>query len=84
MAICYNSLIMGVIMIEVPQRVSKKYQIDSEKKAKELIESLDKINPQKNKLRDLSDVVGIWADRSESAEKIALDLRKKSNRIKNG
>ncbi len=75
---------MGVITIEVPQRVSKKYQIDSEKKAKELIESLDKMSPQKKKLRDLSDVVGIWADRIESAEEIARELRRKSNRVKNG
>ncbi len=70
---------MGVITIEVPQKVRKNYQIASEKKAKELIDSLDLLEPKKKKLRDLSDVVGIWADRTESAEEIARELRRKSN-----
>lgn len=72
---------MGVITIEVPQQVNKKYQIASEKKARQLIESLDKVRPKTKKLRDLSDAVGIWADRSESAEEIARELRRKNNRI---
>lgn len=72
---------MGVITIEVPQRVNRKYQIASEKKARQLIESLDKARPKTKKLRDLSEAVGIWADRPESAEEIARDLRRKSNRI---
>lgn len=70
---------MGLITIEVPQRVTKKYQIASEKKAKELIDSLDKMKPKKEKGRDLSDAVGLWAARSESAEEIARKLRKSNN-----
>lgn len=73
---------MGLITIEVPQRVTKTYQIASEKKAKELIDNLDKMKQKKGKIRDLSDVFGIWADRPESAEEIARKLRKSSNQRK--
>lgn len=74
------AVITGMITIEAPERVSSMYQNDSEKKAKELIESLDKIRPRKKKLRDLSDVAGMWSFRKESAEEIARELRRKNNR----
>ncbi len=75
---------MGLITIKVPQQVRKTYQIASEKKAKQLIERLDSID-EKRKLRDLSDVVGIWEDRPKSAEEIARELRSASNlRSSNG
>jgi len=75
---------MGVITVEVPQRIKENYRIDSEFKAKELIANLDRLGTKK-KLRDLSDIVGLWADRNESAEEIARELRRKSNsRLKNG
>jgi len=75
---------MGVITVEVPQRIKENYRIDSEVKAKELIDSLDRLGTKK-KLRDLSDIVGLWADRKESSDEIARKLRRKSNsRMKNG
>lgn len=75
---------MGVITIEVPQPVRTTYRIDSEEKARDVIEDLDKVATKK-KYVDLSDVLGIWADRPESGEEIARELRKKSNsRVKNG
>ena len=75
---------MGVITIEVPQRVKRDYRIDSKDSAREIIERLDKVAKQAKHI-DLSSVLGIWADRPETSEKIARDLRKKSNsREKNG
>jgi hypothetical protein len=75
---------MGVITIEIPQKVKKSYKIESADSAKSIIDQLDR-DAQKKKYVDLSDVVGIWADRPESAEEIARELRRKSNsRQKNG
>jgi hypothetical protein len=75
---------MGVITIEVPQRVKMTYRINSKESANEVIEKLDQVT-KKGRNVDLSDVLGIWADRPESAEEIARELRRKSNsRVKNG
>ncbi len=75
---------MGVITIEVPQQVRTTYQIDSEDSAQDLIEGLEKVAKKKKNI-DLSDVFGIWADRWETRDEIARDLRKRSNsRAKNG
>ena len=70
---------MGVITIEIPQGVKRTYQISSESKAKKLIDSLDQMKAEPKRLRNLEDIVGIWADRTESAEDIARDLRRRSN-----
>ena len=64
---------MGIITIEVPQKGEKSYKIASKKKARDLIEELDQMAP-KRKLRDLSSVFGMWADRTESTEQIAREL----------
>jgi len=69
---------MGVITVKIPQKIKRTYSIDSEKKARELIDSLDEIEPN-GRLRDLSDIVGLWADRNESAEEISNELRKRSH-----
>lgn len=81
---------MGLITIEVPQRVTRKYQIASEKKAKELIDSLDQMKPKlgKEKQEDeldlaLNAVVGMWSDRKESTAETTKRLRAGWNR-KNG
>ena len=75
---------MGVITIEVPQPVRTTYKIESEDSAKDVIEELDKVATKK-KYIDLSDVLGIWADRDQSRDEIAEDLRKNTNsRTKNG
>lgn len=74
---------MGVITVEVPMPIDEDYTIESRLKAKKLIDSLRELGVKK-KRRDLSDVVGIWADRKESAEEIARELRRKSNMMNNG
>lgn len=80
---CYNQIVMGVITIEVPQRMKKVYRIVSEDSARDVIDELDKLVKRANHV-DLSGIVGLWADRPESAEDIGRDLRRKSNsRVKN-
>jgi len=75
---------MGLITIQVPQRVKKIYRIDSEDSAREVIKNLDKV-AKATKFVDLSSVSGIWADRPGTRDQIARELRKKSNsRVKNG
>jgi hypothetical protein len=69
---------MGQITIEIPQRMKRIYHIDSEDSARDVIEKLDRV-ARKTKYVDLTGVLGIWADRAESADEIARDLRKKSN-----
>ena len=65
---------MGVITIEVPQSMKKVYRIVSEDSARDVIDELDRLVKKANHV-DLSDIVGIWADREESAEEIARKLR---------
>ena len=69
---------MGVIKIEVPQRINRAYRIDSVDSANDVINRLDKLSKKSKKL-DLSGIVGLWADRSESADEIANELRWRSN-----
>jgi hypothetical protein len=72
---------MGIITIEVPLEIREDYTVESEGKAKELITRVRGLatKKRKKKLRDLSDVVGIWTDRPESADQISRELREKSN-----
>lgn len=69
---------MGQITIEIPQRVNRKYRIVSENSAKEVLSKLEKLVKAENKI-DEDEILGLWADRDESVEEIALDLRKKGN-----
>lgn len=71
---------MGVITVEVPQSVEETYTIKSEAKAARIIETVREAG--KRKKRGLSALVGIWSDRTESAEEIARELRRKSNMIR--
>lgn len=83
---------MGVITIEVPQKVHRTYRISSESSGKAVISGVEKlvksaenggVKPAQKKT-SLEGLVGIWADRDESAEDIARELRRKNNRIRNG
>lgn len=69
---------MGLITIEIPQKIKRTYRIESKTQAREILNNLDRLEP-KEKLRDLSDIVGLWAYRKESSEEIARELRSKSN-----
>lgn len=69
---------MGQITIEIPQSVNRKYRIVSESSAKEVLSKLELLVEKENKIND-EEILGLWADRAESVEEIARNLRKKSN-----
>ncbi len=69
---------MGVITIEIPQGVNRKYRIVSEDSADEVLSKLESLVKNENKIDD-DEILGLWSDRKESAEEIAEKLRRKSN-----
>ncbi len=69
---------MGVITIEIPQGVNRKYRIVSESSAKEVLSELENLVKRENKIDD-DEILGMWADRKESAGEIARNLRRRSN-----
>lgn len=69
---------MGVITIEIPQGVNKKFRIVSESSAKEVLSKLENLVKKENKIND-DEILGLWADRKDSVEEIAENLRRKSN-----
>lgn len=82
---------MGVITIEVPQSVKKTYRISSEESGKAVISGVEKLvrsaangdSKLPGKTVSLKGLVGLWADRPESAEEIAREIRRKNSRIRN-
>ena len=69
---------MGQITIEVPQKMNKTYRIISEDSAQDVLEKLDVMVKKANHFKK-NGLLGLWADREESAEEIARELRRKSN-----
>lgn len=65
---------MGVITIEIPQEINKKYRIVSENSAKEVLTKLEIIVKKENEIDD-DDILGLWSDRKDSEEEIAENLR---------
>lgn len=78
MQICYNFNIMGQITIEIPQKVNRKFRIVSEDSAKVILSKVEGLVKKANKVDD-DEILGLWADRTETVEEIARDLRGKSN-----
>ncbi len=72
---------MGVITIEIPQNVNRKYRIFSESSARKFLSELDTLVQKENKIDD-DDILGLWADREKSAAEIAETLRKGWDRTK--
>lgn len=71
--------IMGQITIEIPQKVKRTYRIVSEDSANEVLKKLDVLVKEANHGGD-DGILGLWADRDESAEVIARKLRDGWNR----
>ena len=69
---------MGQITIEIPQSVNRNYRLITENSAQEVLLKLENLVKEENKVDD-AEILGLWADRTESVEKIARDLRRKSN-----
>ncbi len=70
---------MGQITIEIPQKINRTYRLVTENSAEKVLSNLDQIIRQENSVDD-DEILGLWADREESAKEIAKDLRNKSNR----
>lgn len=69
---------MGVITIEIPQEVNKKYRIVSENSAKEILSKLENIIKKESEIDD-DDILGLWSDGKDSTKEIAKNLRPESN-----
>ena len=69
---------MGLITIEIPQRIDRKFRIVSENSADEFLSELENLVKKDNEIGD-DEILGLWSDRKESAEAIARDLRRKTN-----
>ena len=70
---------MGQITIEIPQRMKRTYRIVSEDSANEVLKKLDVLVKEANGIDD-NKILGLWADRKESAEAISRKLRQGWNR----
>jgi hypothetical protein len=70
---------MGQITIEIPQKFERTYRIISEDSADEVLRKLDVLVKEANHIED-DGILGLWADREESAEEISRKLRKGWNR----
>ena len=84
---------MGRVIIELPQDINRFYQIESVELGEEVLQDLEAmklevkspkvpaiIPPRRNSLKEDGDVVlGIWADREESAEEISRRIRDRNN-----
>ncbi len=69
---------MGQITIEIPQSVNRNYRLITENSAQEVLSKLENLVREENKADD-AEILGLWADRKESVEELARNLRRKSN-----
>ncbi len=69
---------MGQITIEIPQKDNMTYRIVTEDSAKRIISSIETEVTKENSVED-DEILGLWSDREETVEEIAMDLRSKSN-----
>ena len=69
---------MGQITIEIPQSVNRSYRIISKDSAEKVLSKIDLLVKQENKVND-DEILGLWADRKESVEEMARELRRKTN-----
>ncbi len=84
---------MGQVKIELPQNVNRTYHINDKEFGEQILQNLEDfekkikserfanvIPPRRNSLKEDGDaVLGIWADREESAEEIAREIRNRNN-----
>lgn len=81
---------MGILTIEIPQNVTRSFQVDDAEFGSQILNELTShalatnspniLPPRRSDFREvLEDVVGIWADRPESAQEIARQIRRRNN-----
>ncbi len=68
---CYNFSIMGQIIIEVPQDVTRKYRIVSEEAAKKLLSNLERLLKMETVVED-EDILGLWTNPNKLVKKKAV------------
>lgn len=84
---------MGQVLIEIPQNVRRTFRVKSSAYGKRLLKELEQnsdttetpaiIPARRNSLKQDSDaVLGIWADREESALEIARRIRENNRKVK--
>jgi hypothetical protein len=72
---------MGQITIEIPQKLTRTYRIASERAAQIVLSNLEQMAKQENSIEE-DEILGLWADRQESVEEIARELRQGWDRSK--
>lgn len=87
---------MGQLVLEIPQNVNRTFRIESEERAAAILEQLENDREDKikravasgaiqlptSKFSDEDDeVLGIWADRTESGEEIARKIRETNRKV---
>lgn len=85
---------MGQLILEIPQNVNLTFRIESEKEATEILEQLKRSKfeqavargeielPKRHRLKEDGDeVLGIWADRPESGQEIARQIRERNRKV---
>lgn len=87
MRLIERGVFMGQVIIEVPQKINRTFRVNDVELVNEILRMIEK--PQRQTIKpnlpdDLSnvnedDVLGIWADREESAEEIARRIRDLNN-----
>ncbi len=81
---------MGVLTIEIPQEINRSFRLDDSDFSAQIIDKLETHAsgkypsnvrpPRRNDRKEaLSEILGIWADRPESADEIAKQLRRRNN-----
>lgn len=81
---------MGVLTIEIPQEINRSFRLDDSEFSAQIIEELEThaspkypsnvLRPRRNDRREaLNEILGIWSDRSESADEISKRLRRLNN-----
>lgn len=69
---------MGQITIEIPQNIDRNYRLVSEDSGEKVLSNVEYLVKKENDVAD-DEILGLWADRKETVEEIARNLRQKSN-----
>jgi hypothetical protein len=69
--VCYNSINMGQITIEIPQAVNRTYRIISEDSAKKLLANLERILKKEKAIED-EDILSLWNEPKKLVKKKAV------------
>jgi len=83
---------MGVLTIKIPQEINKSYQVEDSVFGAQILNELEShisdqgdvhiVLPRRADYKNaLKEVVGIWAERPETADEIAIKIRRRNNGV---